>query len=169
MTTLPSIEPGTLVVREPGHRRYRPATVEEIFEVARRNLAASFLRLGTLSDPAATRQFLSHHYAGLQREVFSAIFLDSQQKIIAFEDLATGTIDAAAVYPREVVKRALSHNAAAIVFSHNHPSGVPEPSHADRTLTERLKQALALIDVRVLDHMVVGGSGITSFAERGWL
>lgn len=160
--------PPALFVRETG-RRYRQATAEEILEVARRKMSDVFLRLGTISDPAATRQFLAHHYAGLQREVFSALFLDAQHRIIAFEDLAQGTIDAASVYPREVVKRALAHNAAALVFSHNHPSGTPEPSSADRVLTDRLRQALGLIDVRVLDHFVVGSTTAVSFAERGYL
>jgi DNA repair protein RadC len=160
--------PDALFVRETG-RRYRQATAEEILEAARRKMTDTFLRLGTISDPATTRQFLAHHYAGLQREVFSAIFLDAQHKIIAFEDLAHGTIDSASVYPREVVKRALAHNAAALVFSHNHPSGIPEPSSADRLLTDRLRHALGLIDVRVLDHFVVGSTAAVSFAERGWV
>lgn len=105
---------------------------------------------------------------GSEREVFAVMLLDNQHRLIEFKELFQGTIDAASVYPREVVKTALKANAAAVIFAHNHPSGDPEPSQADRRITTRLQDALALIDVRVLDHIVVGEQ-CTSFAERGWL
>ena len=110
----------------------------------------------------ATLQALPH-------EVFVALFLDAQNRVIGIEELFRGTLTQTSVYPREVVKRALHHNAAALIFAHNHPSGVAEPSRADEALTQALKQALALIDVRVLDHFIVAGSGVLSFAERGLL
>lgn len=123
-------------------------------------------------NPADTRRFLQSllgraEYQG--QEVFMVIFLDSQHGVLASEEMFRGTIDSCAVYPRLVVKRALEVNAAAVVFAHNHPSGLAEPSQADRTLTDRLKQALGTVDVRVVDHIVVGGSSSVSFAERGWL
>ena len=102
-------------------------------------------------------------------EVFAALFLDTRHRVICFEELFSGTIDGASVHPREVVRRALAHNAAAVILSHNHPSGVAEPSDADRRVTERLRDALSLVDVRVLDHIVVGDRETASFAERGWL
>lgn len=121
-----------------------------------------------LKDPATVRRFLQMRYAEAEREVFSALWLDNQHRVMKFEELSVGTIDGASVYPREVVKAALAASAAAVIFAHNHPSGVAEPSAADRTLTERLKSALAQVDVRVLDHFVVG-STVVSFAERGWI
>jgi DNA repair protein RadC len=102
-------------------------------------------------------------------EVFACLHLDNRHRVIAFEELFRGTIDGASVPPREVVRQALKHNAAALIFAHNHPSGVAEPSDADRRLTTRLKDALALVDIRVLDHFVVGDGEVSSFAERGWL
>ncbi|WP_419606150.1 JAB domain-containing protein, partial [Thiolapillus sp.] len=105
----------------------------------------------------------------LAAEVFACLFLDNRHRIIAFEELFQGTIDGASVYPREVVRRCLHHNAAAVIFSHNHPSGVAEPSHADEQITLRLREALALIDIRVLDHVIVGSDSSTSLAERGLL
>ncbi|MCG6507504.1 DNA repair protein RadC, partial [Vibrio parahaemolyticus] len=104
-----------------------------------------------------------------QREAFYILFLDNQHRVIRDEVLFEGTIDAASVYPREVVKRALHHNAAALILAHNHPSGVAEPSQADRRITQRLTDALALVDIRVLDHFVVGDGDVVSFAERGWI
>ena len=101
--------------------------------------------------------------------MFSVIFLDNRHRVISFEIMFRGTIDGSSVYPREVVKTALKHNAAATIFAHNHPSGDPEPSKADESITQRLKEALALVDIRVLDHLVVGSSEIVSFAERGLL
>ena len=122
-----------------------------------------------LSSPGAVRTFLRLKLAGLQHEVFYVIFLDAQNRVIQVEELFRGTLTQTSVYPREVVKAALRCNAAGVLFAHNHPSGVSEPSHADELLTSSLKAALALVDVRVLDHFVVGGAGVLSFAERGLL
>lgn len=117
----------------------------------------------------ATRDWLRLHLAGQEREVFMALYLDNQHRLITHEALFSGTINSVGVHPREVVKSALKHNAAAVVFAHNHPSGYPEPSPSDRQITTRLQQALALVDVRVLDHFVIGGTEMVSFSERGWL
>ncbi|MFE4109411.1 DNA repair protein RadC [Kosakonia sp. YIM B13611] len=117
----------------------------------------------------AVRDWLRLQLATLEREVFMALFLDNQHRLIAHETLFTGTINHTQVHPREVIKAALKHNAAAIVLSHNHPSGYAEPGNADRLLTDHLKQALKLVDICLLDHLVVGGIDIVSFAERGWL
>lgn len=122
-----------------------------------------------LSSPYAVTKFLQLQMTGLEHEVFCVIYLTSQHQVIKFEELFRGTIDGSAVYPREVVKAALNNNAAAVIFSHNHPSGVAEPSPADRRITERLVTALELIDVRVLDHIIVAGSSSYSFAENGLL
>lgn len=120
-------------------------------------------------SPDATRSFLRVKLENLEHEVFACLFLDNRHRLILYEELFRGTIDGAAVYPREVVKAALNHNAAAVIFSHNHPSGMASPSNADFSLTKRLKAALELVDIRVLDHMVVGASEQVSFAENGWL
>lgn len=117
----------------------------------------------------AVRDWLRLQLATLEREKFTALFLDNQHRLIAHDTLFTGTINHTQVHPREVVKAALKHNAAAILVAHCHPSGLAEPSDADRRITERLKQALDLVDIRLLDHLVVGGMDIVSFAERGWL
>lgn len=143
--------------------------LQAVIEMGRRVLAEDLKSRDALADPAATRRYLSAWLRDRDREVFAALFLDSQHRVLAAEELSQGTLDAASVYPREVVKRALALGAAAVIFAHNHPSGVAEPSSADRVLTERLKQALALVEVRVLDHFVVGEGAPTSFAERGWL
>ena len=121
-----------------------------------------------LSSPADSRAYVKLQLAAYPHEVFACLFLDNRNRVIAFDKLFRGTIDGASVYPREVVKAALKHNAAAVIFAHNHPSGVAEPSAADEQITKRLKDALALIDVRVLDHLVVG-EDVISFAERGLL
>lgn len=143
--------------------------LQAVIEMGRRVLAENLKVRDALADPAATRRYLSAWLRDRELEVFAALFLDSQHRVLAAEELSQGTLDAASVYPREVVKRALALGAAAVIFAHNHPSGVAEPSAADRALTERLKQALALVDVRVLDHFVVGEGAPTSFAERGWI
>jgi DNA repair protein RadC len=121
----------------------------------------------SLSNPKAVKEFLTLKTANEEREVFSVVWLDSQNKTLAHEVLSTGTINQASVYPREVVKAALKINAAAAIFSHNHPSGVASPSSADISLTNELKKALALVDVRVLDHIIIGGVNSYSFAEHG--
>ena len=145
------------------------AQLQAALEIARRVLAEGLPARQALRDPAATRRYLSAWLRDRDREVFAALFLDSQHRVLAAEELSHGTLDAASVYPREVVKRALGLRAAAVIFAHNHPSGVSEPSSADRLLTERLKQALALVDVRVLDHFIVGEGMPVSFAARGYL
>lgn len=121
------------------------------------------------TSASTTRDWLRLRLAGEEREVFMVLFLDNQNRLLAHEILFTGTVSHTEVHPREVVKAALKHNAAAVIVAHNHPSGLAEPSQADRRLTERLKQAMELIEVRLPDHLVVGGMEITSFAERGWL
>ena len=138
-------------------------------ELVKRYLEEELKRECVLTSPTQTREYLRVRFAGLDCETFVGLFLDTQHRVIATEDLARGTIDGAAVYPREVVKRALHLNAAAVIFAHNHRSGVAEPSAADRALTERLKQSLGTVDVRVLDHFVVGATNVISFAERGWI
>lgn len=120
-----------------------------------------------LNDPKSVKDYLRLRLGGRQQEVFTVLFLDSQHHVIAAEELFHGTLTQTSVYPREVVKRALEHNAAAVMLSHNHPSGIVEPSQADRQLTTALKQALALVDVRVLDHIIIGEQEAISFAERG--
>jgi len=122
----------------------------------------------SLTSPNDSRDYVKLKLAEYEHEVFACLFLDQRHHVIAFDELFRGTIDGASVYPREVVKACLSHNAAAVIFAHNHPSGVAEPSKSDQHITKRLKDALALIDVRVLDHLVVG-SDVISFAERGLL
>ncbi|MDA3922320.1 MAG: DNA repair protein RadC [Salinisphaera sp.] len=119
-----------------------------------------------LTDPAATRNYLRLQLAGLEHEIFGVIFLDNRNRVLGKQDLFRGTIDGSAVYPREVAKECLINNAAGVIFYHNHPSGVAEPSRADRDITRRLTEALALFDIRVLDHLIVGES-TTSMAERG--
>ncbi|HUP91282.1 MAG TPA: DNA repair protein RadC [Solimonas sp.] len=145
------------------------AQLQAALEIARRHLGETLKAADSLQNPRAASDYLVARLRDLGQEVFGALFLDSQHQVIVFEELARGTLDGAAVYPREVVKSALRHNAAAVIFAHNHPSGVAEPSAADRTLTDRLKAALAQVDIRVLDHFVVGEGKPTSFAERGWL
>ena len=122
-----------------------------------------------MSTPHAVRDYLKLRLVSLEHEEFHVLWLDAQNRVIAFDALFTGTITQTAIYPREVVKAGLAHNAAAVVLAHNHPSGIPEPSAADRLLTQELKSALALVDIRVLDHFIVAGDLSTSFAERGLL
>ncbi len=145
------------------------AQLQAVLEVGRRHLLQSLQRDSVLSSPENTRHFLTSRLRACQQEVFLCLFLDSRHAVIVCEELFYGTIDGASVYPREVVKRALKHNAAALILAHNHPSGVAEPSQADVRITERLKAALALVDIRVLDHMVVGDGEVVSLAERGLL
>ncbi|WP_245664250.1 JAB domain-containing protein [Candidatus Propionivibrio aalborgensis] len=126
-------------------------------------------RSKAMSTPHAVRDYLKLRLVSLEHEEFHVLWLDAQNRVIAFDALFTGTITQTAIYPREVVKAGLAHNAAAVVLAHNHPSGIPEPSAADRLLTQELKSALALVDIRVLDHFIVAGDLSTSFAERGLL
>lgn len=145
------------------------AQLQAVLEMARRHLEAGLERGDALENPAAVRRYLTARLRHQRREVFACLFLDNRHRVIRYDELFFGTIDAASVYPREVVTRALSHNAAALILAHNHPSGVAEPSLADQQITRRLIDALALVDIRVLDHMVVGDTEVVSFAERGLL
>ena len=138
-------------------------------ELVRRWLHEEIKREGVFASPSAVKDYLRLHFAGRQYESFVSLFLDVQNRLIRAEELFRGTLTQTSVYPREVIKMALGLNAAALIFSHNHPSGSPEPSRADESLTQTLKAALALVDIRVLDHMVVGGANVLSFAERGLL
>jgi len=141
--------------------------LQAVLEMSRRALQEELQRGDALSSPRAVRDYLQLLLGGRSQEVFLVLFLDTQHRVIAFEELFHGTLGQTSVYPREVVKRALLHNAAAVILAHNHPSGVAEPSQSDRLLTDALKQALGLVDVRVLDHFVVGGGQTLSFAEQG--
>lgn len=143
--------------------------VQAIFEMARRALSEQMKARDALTSPQQVRDYLRLKLGGLSREVFMVLFLDAQNRVIAQEELFAGTLAQTSVHPREVVKRALHHNAAAVILAHNHPSGVAEPSRADEVLTQVLKEALALVDVRVLDHFVIAGNVALSFAERGLL
>jgi DNA repair protein RadC len=148
---------------------YREATFDEIFTAARKGLNRRVRRGTCLDSPKATRSYLTLQLGARDHEVFTVLFLDNRHRLIEAAELFRGTIDGASVHPREVVKEALKHNAAAVILAHNHPSGAAEPSRADEFLTQTLKAALALVDVRVLDHLVVGRAGVVSFAERGLL
>ena len=152
----------------PGLGLAKYAQLQAVLEMARRHLFEAMQRGDALASPADTRQYLVGQLREYSHEVFAVLFLDQRHRVICFEELFSGTIDGASVYPREVVKRALAHNAAAVIFSHNHPSGVAEPSQSDLQITRRLKDALGLIDVRVIDHFIVGDE-VVSFAERGLL
>ncbi|SFG98673.1 RadC family protein [Neptunomonas qingdaonensis] len=145
------------------------AQLQAVLEMSRRHLMASLQRGELMESPGAVRQYLLAQMRHHQQEVFACLFLDNKHRIIRFEPLFYGTIDAASVYPREVVKKSLSVNAAAVILAHNHPSGVAEPSLADKQITRRLIDALMLVDIRVLDHMIVGDSEVVSFAELGLL
>ena len=143
------------------------AQLQAVLEMSRRHMESTLSRGDVLSDAATTKQYIQHRLRAYPHEVFACLFLDNKHRMIAFDELFRGTIDGASVYPREVVKQALSHNAAAVIFAHNHPSGVAEPSQADYDITQRLKSALEMIDIRVLDHIVVGDASTVSFAELG--
>ena len=141
--------------------------LQAIFEMVRRSLGEHMQERDALSSPEQVRDYLRLQLGSLPHEVFVVLFLDAQNRLIGSEQLFSGTLTQTSVYPREVVKRALHHNAAAVIFAHNHPSGIAEPSRADEMLTRALKEALALVDVKVLDHFVVAGNTALSFAERG--
>ena len=145
------------------------AQLVAVMEVARRALRETMSRGNALSSPRTVRDFLRLKLQDRPHEVFAAVFLDAQNRVLAVEELFRGTLTQTSVYPREVVKRALHFNAAALIFAHNHPSGIAKPSRSDEALTQALKQALALVDVKVLDHFVIGGGAAMSFAERGLL
>jgi DNA repair protein RadC len=150
-------------------RRYKVANAEEILEAARAVVGERMQRGSSFSDPKTAREFFRDKLAGQEREVFAVAFLDTRHRLVEYRELFHGTIDGAEVHPREVAREAIRCNAAAVIVGHNHPSGSTEPSAADRVVTARLKQALALVDVRLLDHVVVGGLQTASLAERGWV
>lgn len=141
--------------------------LQAVLEMGRRHLAEGLKRDSALESPQQVRDYLKARLRHEPHEIFGCLFLDTRHRVLAFEALFHGTIDGASVYPRQVVKRALAHNAAAVILTHNHPSGIAEPSQADRLLTTRLKDALALVDVRVLDHFIVGDEEPLSMAELG--
>ncbi len=145
------------------------AQLQAVLEMARRHSFEVLQRGSALSSPDVTRAYLSAQLRGYDYEVFACLFLDNQHRMIELEELFTGTLDSAAVYPREVAKRALFHHAAAVIFAHNHPSGLNEPSAADKYITEKLVQALGLFDIRVLDHFIIADGRPYSFAEHGLL
>lgn len=151
------------MVRDRRLRHVLAAAHELLVRIANRAIVGRDL----LNAPTLVKEYLAVHFAGAERELFVVVFLDAQLRVIAAETLFAGTLTQTSVYPREIVRRAMQHNAAAVVLAHNHPSGIAEPSRADELLTCSLKSALALIDVRVVDHIVVAGARAVSFAERG--
>lgn len=157
------------LVRQPGLGLARASRLCAALELATRHLGQRLEEPGALTNPQLAGQYFRARLRDREREVFACLFLDTRHRPIAVEELFQGTVDRSEVHPREVVKRALSHNAAAVMFAHNHPSGVSEPSAADRHITELLRKSLALVDVRVLDHLVIGDGEPVSFAARGWL
>ena len=159
----------TKLAGTPGLGSAKLAQLQAALELARRALKEEISSRNALSSPRAVRDYLRLALAGREQEVFVVLLLDAQHRVIAYEELFRGTLTQTSVYPREVVKCSLRHNAAAVIFAHNHPSGVAEPSHADEILTRSLKSALALVDIEVLDHFIVAGSRTMSFAERGLL
>lgn len=151
----------------PGLGDAKFAQLQAVIEMGRRHLFEQISRGDVISRPEDVKQYLRGRLANLPHEVFCCLFLDTRHQIIAFEELFQGTIDGASVHPREVVRRVIQHNAAAVIFAHNHPSGVAEPSQADEAITRRLKQALELIDVKLLDHLIIGDGEPLSLAEKG--
>ena len=147
----------------------KAASLAAMKELSLRQLLEGLQSRDILTSSAATRDYLRARFKSCESEVFSCLFLNNQHHVMELEELFRGTIDGAAVYPREVVKRALYHNAAAVIFAHNHPSGIAEPSQADIAITRKLKTAMQTIEVRVLDHLVIGAGEVVSFAERGLL
>jgi DNA repair protein RadC len=153
----------------PGVGEAKFALLQAVMEMARRTLAQEMHAGDALNSPQAVRNYLRLTLRDKEYEVFCCVFLDAQNRVVAVEELFRGTLTQTSVYPREIVKRALAHNAAALILAHNHPSGVAEPSQADRLLTRRLSESLALVDIRVLDHFIVAGASSLSFMETGQL
>lgn len=143
--------------------------LQAVLEMAKRHFQQNLSRNNPITSPKLTRDFLHAQLRDESQEVFACLFLDSQHRVIVFERLFYGTIDSSTVYPREVLKRCLKHHAAAVILAHNHPSGIVTPSQADRRITEQLRQALALVDIRILDHFIIGDESPFSFTEHGWL
>jgi DNA repair protein RadC len=155
---------GYYCVEKPANQRLLAAR-----ELIKRSLAEGFRNADALTSPQSVREYLRISLMGRGHEVFMVLFLDAQHRLIEAEEMFRGTLTQTSVYPREVVKRSLYFNAAAVIFAHNHPSGVAQPSQADELLTRSLREALALVDIKVLDHFVIGGNAVMSFAERGLL
>lgn len=155
--------------QQPGIGIARATRLLASAELGRRCSQHNLIRKQTLCDPSDASQFLSLKLRHYRQEVFACLFLDNQHRVLAFEELSRGTVDSAHVHPREVLIRCLEHNASAVIFSHNHPSGIAEPSAADRHITVRLMQTLSLVDIRVLDHIIIGDGQWTSLAQKGWL
>ena len=153
----------------PGLGPARYAELQAAAEISRRQLAESLRAGPSMASPRATGEFLRAKLRDLEHEVFCCLFLDNRHRLIQFEELFRGTIDGASVHPREIVKLALQRNCAAVIVAHNHPSGIAEPSRADELITQRVKEALALVDIRLLDHIIVGDGASVSLAERGLL
>ena len=153
----------------PGMGPAKYAQLQAVLEMARRALGENMKQNDALNSPRAVRDYLRLLLGGRAHEVFMVLFLDAQNRVLASEELFRGTLSQTSVYRREIVIRALDHNAAGVILAHNHPSGVAEPSQADRWLTDQLKTALGLVDVKVIDHFIVAGSEGFSFCERGWL
>ena len=154
------------------HRGLGPAKyaqLQAVLELSQRHLFESLLRSESLIDAETSKHYFQAKMRDYPHEVFACLYLDNRNRIIQYDELFQGTLAGASVYPREVVKKALSHNAAAVIFAHNHPSGVAEPSHADKQITEQLRKALGLVEIRVLDHIIVGDGYCVSFTERGLL
>lgn len=147
----------------------KTAQLLAVLAIAKRALAQQMRQRDYMGSPGAVREYLRLHLANRDREFFVALYLDAQNRVLKLEELFSGTLTQTSVFPRDVVRKGLEHNAAAVIFAHNHPSGLAEPSRADELLTQALKQALALVDIKVLDHLVVGGDQSMSFAERGLL
>lgn len=147
----------------------RPVSSDEILAMARALIKQRFVRGQALTNSTETRTYLMLELAPLEHEVFYGVYLDNQHRVLKTERCFQGTVDGAHVYPREIVKRALQLNACALILAHNHPSGVAEPSKADQAITQRLIDALKLVDIRVLDHIIIGGTDAFSFAEQGLL
>ena len=161
-------DPSVLLVREVAGT-YRPAGADEVLQAARRLLERRLPGSEVMTSPQLVRDYLRIRLGALEHEVFAVVMLDAQHRLIEYVEMFRGTVSQTSVYPREVVKEALARNAAAVILAHNHPSGVAEPSRADEHLTQTLKAALSLVDTRVLDHMIVAGGTVLSFAERGLL
>lgn len=168
MSQLSSSFDSSLLVRDVAGD-YRPAKADEVLQAALRVLAGQMYGSEALTSPQVVRDFLRIKLGTLEHEVFALIHLDTRNRVIDYVEMFRGTVSQTSVYPREVVKESLARNSAALILVHNHPSGAAEPSRADEMLTQTLKSALALVDVRVLDHLVVAGANILSFAERGLL
>ncbi|RAO78268.1 RadC family protein [Dyella jiangningensis] len=162
-------DPHASALRLRGIGPAKRARLVAALELARRSLAEQLAERPALGNPRESGDYLSAQLRHLPYEVFGCLFLDNRHRVLAFEELFRGTVDGASVHPREVVRACLRHNASAVIFAHNHPSGVAEPSAADRAITRELKEALQLVGVRVLDHLVIGSGAPTSMAALGWM